>query len=362
MGVYVGRWDCNRCGHKGILGSKTECPNCGSDRPKDVQFYMAEAPDTVQDDTILQQAKAGADWRCSYCGQNNAATTAICKDCGHPKAETDARLAVREYVTGDIPTSSKKAGPVDQEQAALRPPKKKFNKRGCGIIALVVLVIVGMLFYFGRSKDIFVTVENFSWERTITTQEQRLVEEEGWSLPSGGTLIRSFRAVHHYNKLLDHYETRTRTKKRATGTEQYVCGKRDLGNGYFEDKYCDRTIYESYEEQYDEPVYRQEPVYQTKYRYSIYQWQKGQPLNSQGNDHQAQWPNTTAVDQDPRRRTNQQKGKYSITVSDEKGEQHTHEIPLEKWNALEKGQQIKAKRGAATGKYRGLDEEYNPPS
>ena len=364
MSVYVGRWDCNRCGHKGILGPKTECPNCGSDRPKDVQFYLADDNDIVREDTVLQQARAGADWRCAYCGQNNPATTTICKDCGHTRAETDATLAVRDYSTGEIPTSGKKARPVEQQVAATAPsPRRKLlNKRGCGIIALTGLVLLGVLLFFGRSKEISVTVEGFSWVREISTQQERLVEEEDWNVPSSGKQLSSFRAVHHYDKILSGYETRTRTEKRAVGTEQYVCGKRDLGNGYFEDKYCDRTVYESYQEEYQEPVYRKEPVYRTKYRYSIYRWQKAPPLTAQGNDQNPSWPITDAVDQDPRRRTNKRSEQYSITVRDEKGATHEHEILFEKWQNLKKGASIKAKRGAATGNYRGLDKEYDLPS
>lgn len=357
MSVYVGRWDCKSCGHKGILGPETECPNCGSDRPKDVQFYMVTASEKVEEETTLKQAKAGADWRCSYCGQNNATTTTICKDCGHTKADGDALLTVRDYDTTEVPTSGKKAQPVAQEAPA---PKKR--KRGFGMVALIVLVIIGVLFYFGRSKEILVTVETFSWERSIATEEERLVEEEDWRVPSQGNQLKSFRAVHHYDQILDHYETRTRTKKRAAGTERYVCGKRDLGNGYFEDKYCDRTVYETYEEQYEEPIYRKEPVYKTKYRYSIYRWQQALPLTTQGLDHHPQWANTNAVKQDPRRRTTKKSENYSIKVRDEEGKIHEHQIPFDKWQALEKGQQLKAKRGAATGNYRGLEEEYNLPS
>ncbi|MGH1337819.1 MAG: hypothetical protein ACRBFS_16990 [Aureispira sp.] len=359
MSVYVGRWDCKSCGHKGILGPETECSSCGSDRPKDVQFYMVDASEQVQEDRVLKQARAGADWRCSYCGQNNAATTTICKDCGNTKADGDATLAVRTYDAEEVPVSGKKAKRSEEEKNS--PPQKK-SKRGCGIAALVGLIIIGVLFYFGRSKEILVTVEGFSWERNIATEQERLVEEEDWKVPNRGNQLKSFRAIHHYDQILDHYETRTRTKKRATGTERYVCGKRDLGNGYFEDKYCDRTLYESYEEQYEEPIYRKEPVYKTKYRYSIYRWQKAPPLTTEGSDHNPQWPNTRAIEQDPRRRTTKQSGNYSITVRDDEGQVHAHTIPFEKWQPLQQGQQLKAKRGAATGKYRGLDKEYDFPS
>lgn len=354
MSVYVGRWDCSRCGHKAILGPETECPNCGADRPKDVQFYMLNSAERVQDQQQLQNARAGADWRCSYCTQNNPATVTVCKDCGNTRTKDDTELTTREYSNSEIPNTGKKARPV--ERAAAPPPKSK--KKGRYKILLVALLVIGVMVYFTRSKEIVVTVESFGWERTIETEVHRLVEEEDWSVPSGGTRLQSFRAIHHYDKILDHYETRTRTQQRATGTEEYACGKRDLGNGYFEDKYCTRTIYESYEEQYEEPIYRKEPVYQTKYRYSVYRWQKDAPLFIKSNDHQPRWPNSSAVQQDRRRRLANRSGKYSIIVRDDLGEEHEHTIPFDKWEALEKGQQIKAKRGAATGKYRGLAREY----
>ena len=70
MAVYVGRWDCTSCGYKGVLGPKTECTNCGADRPKNVKFYMADEQDIVQDPELLKEARSGADWACSYCTEN----------------------------------------------------------------------------------------------------------------------------------------------------------------------------------------------------------------------------------------------------------------------------------------------------
>lgn len=160
------------------------------------------------------------------------------------------------------------------------------NKKGCFFI---LAILISLAIALSWSHEIEVQVESFEWERTIRVEENKKIKEEGWSLPQGGELITSFREIHHYEQVLDHYETRTRTQQRATGTEEYVCGKRDLGNGYFEDKYCTRTTYESYEEEYQEPIYRDEPVYQTKYSYWIYRWLISKPIVTTGKNQEPIW-------------------------------------------------------------------------
>ena len=355
MSVYVGRWDCAACGHKGIHGPETECPSCGADRPKDVVFYLVdEEANVVDNHEQYKAAKSGADWRCSYCGQNNPATAQLCISCGNPYSATENHLALREYKQGAVPTASKPAEqPLEQAPA---PPKKQ--GKGGRVLLGIALVVAVLVFIFTRNKAIQVTIEGFQWERTIATEAHRLVEEEDWELPSQGTLKESFRAVHHYDQVLDRYETRTRTKQRAVGTEQYVCGKRDLGNGYFEDKYCERTVYEDYQEQYEEPIYRKEPVYRTKYRYTIFRWVDDTPLTAKGSDQKPTWPDTAPVEADSRRRAGARQETYTIQVRDEQGEQHDHEIPFKIWETLEKGGTLKAKRAAASGNYRGLDEPW----
>jgi hypothetical protein len=129
-----------------------------------------------------------------------------------------------------------------------------------------------------------------------------------------------------------------------------------MGNGYFQDKYCKRDITESYEEEYEEPVYRKEPVYQTKYRYSIYRWNPISAATSSGSNHHAEWADVNYVEVDPNLRESKRHGIYTIQVRDQKNETHKHEIPETKWKTLEKGSELKAKRGLL-GDYRGLDKD-----
>ena len=207
----------------------------------------------------------------------------------------------------------------------------------------------------GYTKESTVEVLGFDWERTITVEQYIEVEEEAWELPSGGRLLQQFRAIHHYNKVLDHYETRTRTVQEAVGTEQYVCGTRSLGNGYMEDKYCTRTVYESREETYEDPVYRKEPVYQQRYRYAIFRWKPANPIHTKGEDQAPKWGDIAYIERNENLRVRQKEAIYSIIVKDKNDKRHKEQLPFDKWSSLEKGQELKAKEGLMGG-YRGLDE------
>lgn len=357
MAIHVGRWDCTTCGYKGVLGPKTECPNCGADRPKNVKFYMAAEKDIVQDPEVIRRAKAGADWRCSFCGQNNPNDVQVCKDCGNPRSKADKQLAVKTYTTADVPRSgdgTKDFSKLKEKEAIATPPT---SKKGCFIGLGIIVGIVGLLVLLALNKTVEVTVKGFEWEQSILVEEKRNVQEEDWSIPNGGKIISSFQAIHHYDQVLDHYETRTRTEQRAVGSEEYVCGQKDLGNGYFEDQYCTRTIYEDYQVEYEEPIYRDEPVYQTKYRYSIDRWFSISPIVTQDKNHSPTWGNAMHIRTSSSLREAGRTGTYTVIVQDEKNEEHIEEIPLSWWQQLEIGDNMKAKRGRITGGYRGLYKE-----
>ena len=201
------------------------------------------------------------------------------------------------------------------------------------------------------------TVTGFEWQQSIQVEEMRTVEEEGWSIPSGGTMVTSFQAVHHYDQILDHYETRTRTEQRSVGSEEYVCGKKDLGNGYFEDEYCTRTIYEDYQVEYEQPIYRDKPVYRIKYRYAIDRWFVINAIVTQDKNHIPKWGNTVNIQTNASLREGGRTGIYTLIVADDKKEIHKQEIPLSWWQKLAVGDKVKAKRGKLTDEYRGLAPE-----
>ena len=326
MGIQVGRWDCRYCGHVGNLGPETKCAGCGAPRDPDVKFYLPEDAEYVADENRLKQARAGVDWNCDHCGADNKAGTNICRSCGNPRTEEDESRRVVEYGLDEVPHSDRDTRPKKEEKQQPEPEKakKKMSRTGCIGCLVVVLAIIGLLGYLLWPHDTIVTVAGLSWERTIEIEQRRPVKEDGWSLPAGATLIRKYRDIHHYDKVLDHYENRTKMVKVKVGEERYVCGKKDLGNGYFEDKYCTRPKYEQRKEEVREPVYRKEPVYKTKYEYTVFKWLKDHTNKADGKQKPARWPEGPPQGKDWR--AGKKTETYTVHMKDDKGDIHDEKV------------------------------------
>lgn len=58
----------------------------------------------------------------------------------------------------------------------------------------------------------------------------------------------------------------------------------DMGNGYFEEETISTPVYETYyeTEEYQEPIYRDEPVYAMKYYYDIDRYVYERSVNTSG--------------------------------------------------------------------------------
>ena len=344
MGIQVGRWDCRHCGHKGNLGPETKCASCGAPRDPDIQFYLPEDADYVQDEAELERAGQGADWNCDHCGADNKASAARCRSCGNPRTGDDSTRQEKEYDPGAVPRSAAEAEgklpPVPPKPAKARGGRTKTY--GCLIVGLVLIGILAFIFW---PRSTTVEVAGHVWERTLEIQNYRPVQEEGWDVPAGGKRLRSFRAVHHYDQVLDHYENRTRTVKVKVGTERYKCGKKDMGNGYFKDKYCTRPKYENRKENYQEAVYRKEPVYRTKYAFEIHRWTKDRINRAEGLAKPAKWP------QGPPEGKNWREGEktetYYLIVVDKKGKKHQEKTDYKTWEKYNIGDKIEASTNLA---------------
>jgi hypothetical protein len=356
MAVRVGRWDCPTCGNKMILGPETRCPNCGSSRPENVRFYLPTDAEIVEDEARLKEAKAGPDWICGYCTTQNKALVKDCSGCGNTRDHTsqEVRLEEREYNTREIPRDSfapeRTIHPLEQQ--AMQPPKKRRPFRW--ILLLGLIGLVGMLLLRSFPKEIEVSVVAFQWERQIQLQHNEPVQKEDWSVPNGAFEVSSFRAIRSYNQVLRGYETRTRDVRVKVGEERYVCGQIDKGNGYFVDKYCTRAIYETRQETYEQPVYDQVPVYDTKYRFKVMEWVNDRILKSSGKNQEAKWPNAPPQPDPQNWREGAKQELYQISVREDDGDLHLETIPFARWSKLKRGDKIKAKRSLLFDMYYGL--------
>ena len=348
MAIQLGRWDCPVCGQEGILGNITACASCGSTRGKDVEFYLPDDAENINDEAKLKEANAGVDWRCDYCGSDNKANEQKCKSCGNDKTNNDINREVKEYKTGEEHWKQKEVKNVPPPKP-VAPKKSKFPKV-LMFVLIFIIILTGLLW----PKKMKVEIVKHTWERTIDIEKNRLVTEEDWNIPSGGTLKNSHRAIHHYDKVFDHYETRTRNVRKNTGTESYKCGTINKGNGYFEDKYCTRSTYENVSESYEASVYRDVPVYKTKYRYTIYKWLKDHAINAKGNDKNVKWPSEKFAGNNWREGKHTEK--YVIYLKDKKKNEYNQELKFAIWNKLSDGQTVDAK-GNSFGNFYGIKEK-----
>ena len=367
MAVQVGRWDCPVCGTKKILGPETRCPNCNSPRPVNVKFYLTNDAETVTDRSRLREAKAGVDWICGHCQAHNKAKVLICHSCGNPKdnLSEDVDLAVKEYGLDEIPDSGTRPEDIAGEtyrQARTHPGYARKRPKGLLAKILSVPAFAAVLFFLLRTFPATIDVEvvNHRWERSIQFQHYEQVRKEEWNVPSSATNVESFRAVHHYDQVYVRTETRYKTVREQVGTERYVCGKRDLGNGYFEDKYCDKPIYESRQEPYQHDVYKDVPVYKTKYRFNIMEWVASPAyLKKLEEENQSpRWPEIPGTDT-KNWKEGQRTSTYYLWVKEDDGDEHLEKVSEAWFNRYAKGATLSAKRSRLMDIWYGLDEEQN---
>ena len=355
MGIYVGRWDCDYCGNMGNLGPHAHCSECGSLRPEDVVFYMPLGVESkVTDEDQIAEAKEGANWVCAFCNNSNRNTFKACVSCGAMKDDSEESLKVREFSEAEVPRSSQPT----QKLAADKPKPRSTNLPK--ILVFIAIIAFGYIGLSQISSTIDVKITQMEWERSIEVETYKLVTEKDWKLPQGGKMISQAKEIHHYDRRVTGYQTRSRTVQEAVGSEQYVCGKRDLGNGYFEDKYCTRTIYRDKTEHYEEPIYQEFPVYKTKYTYEIYRWKPFESYKSSGQTKTVNWADLPEfVENDAQKyRVQEEKEAYFFEIEDHKGERHWYQSDYDYWKgSIFKRQTIKAKKSTVFGYFKQLEDD-----
>ncbi len=201
-----------------------------------------------------------------------------------------------------------------------------------------ILAVAGLIYLFiPKNKDI--TISQMSWERSIEIERYQTVEESDWNLPSNARLLYSQSEFSHYEKVIDHYETKTRevAKEKLVGYEDYVAGYEDLGNGYFEEIIDSRPVYETYyeTESYEEAVYRDEPVYRTKYYYEIDKWLHERTEKSSGIDKEPYWCEVVLASDE---KVASEREVYYVDGTDEKGKSYHYSMSYDEWLSVEIGQ------------------------
>jgi hypothetical protein len=341
MAIREGRWDCPSCGSVGQLGRHVYCVGCGAPRPKEIRFYLPEDAEAVTDAGQLSQAAAGPDWICEHCGGSARATDLTCPGCGAPRGESAAR-EVHDYALAEVPRSGGGSDRPPPPPSTAKPLRAARQPRvGRNVFLVLLLSVLGWFGWSNRTRHVEGEVVARQWERSVQVEAYRTVQEEGWSLPQGARRVRSYRAIRDYRQVLDHYETRTRqvSERVQTGTRTYTCGQIDRGNGYFEDRTCTEPEYETryHTESYQDPVYRREPVWDTKYEYRIKRWVPDTLLEAHGTTTTPTWPPVVV---DDTTREGEKKSRYQVTFTATEGKSYTADVPLEQFQRRTIGEHV----------------------
>lgn len=341
--LVMGYWDCSYCGTKGIPGTSRNCTNCQHPRDNSVKFYMKGKDEYLTEEQAATKGK-GADWYCEYCGALNSVLDVNCKGCGSP----------REDAKKDYFNANEKPEPFVPNASAKKPepkkpaPKKKKNLAPLFIALAAVLALIVGIVAFAMPKKKTLKINEMNWAYQIDIESYETVEENDWSVPDGGRVQYTQEEIHHYDQVFDHYETRTRTY-----TEQVYDGEDvhteyiDNGDGTFSEhqvstpRYRSETRYEDYEE----PIYRDEPVYQTKYYYEIEKWIHKRYVETNGSDKNPVWGDVVLADNE---REGTRTETYTVEAVFVKGRKvkdkvHTYKASKEIWDKLSVGENYKVK-------------------
>lgn len=323
-------WECQSCGSI-LRGDIRTCPNCGAPVANTTKYLMPDNPkvidalssgkiitsyDTATDEKgivaeVVPQSleRSNPNWLCTFCGYQNYDESDTCEGCGNPRTSNTPtyfdnvdNLTLNEHTDLDTPKSVKNEVSKLSEVISVVPnsvkkihehltdvtkrdPKKIWVTAGSIILAIFLL---WLFFPIKRTA----TICGFHWDRSIDVVEYTECHESGWTLPVGAELEYTTEEIHHYEDVFDHYETRSREVAEQV-FDGYDTHYRDLGNGQAEVEQVPRYRTEYHTEYYEEAVYRQEPVYETRYYYEIGRWLYSYDLPTSGDDRNPYWQETS---------------------------------------------------------------------
>ena len=306
--LIEGFWDCEYCESKGISGLKRDCPFCGKPRGDHVTFYMKQGEQaSYLSEEQAEQIADGPDWYCEYCGSLNSSKSKYCTSCGAEREET-----AKDYFDKKEEAereAAKKAEEHRKIEESYAPPKKSGPLKYV-LLALLIAAAAFLIYSFLPKKD-QLTVEAFHWKYSINLMERKLVEESNWSLPAEASLITTREEIHHYETVIDGYDTQIEYQ--------------DNGNGTFRE--VSRQV----------PITHQEPVYETKYYYSIYRWFDGRSVVTEAADHSPYWGEVRLAYNEQERSRSEI---YQITALNKSGKENVYQLSKEDWTSLEIGDRI----------------------
>ena len=350
--IVMGYWDCPYCYTEKIKGTDQVCPHCGHQRDKDIKCYMDKDHVEYLSDEAARNKGKGADWICPYCDSMNPVHETSCIACGAPKEEAKYDYFHREdkphsgqTASGQVHTTagvSANSGGNDRKNVNRNRLSGKYIK--ASVFAVLFVMIVAGLFFALKPKDTVFIANSVNWYTTVYVDAYETVQESDWNLPADGRERYHQQEIYGYDKELDYYETveKTRDVKIGSHTETEY---EDNGDGTYKEISIEVDDYgtETYTEEV--PVYKDVPIYRTKYYYDVDKWIPKREVTNSGTDQ-------TPVYKEPELASNERESKrsteYKVTgfLIDKEDKIKTLEVSEHVWKKFleNKRQKCKANR------------------
>ncbi len=338
--ILEGLWDCKYCDTKAIGGLIKTCPCCGHPQDTDTKFYLGEKKNYLEEELAAQYGQ-GPDWVCPYCNSLNRNRFTFCSACGAPKEEAEddyysnrkKEEAKAEEKQQKIAAAGGVGGASENNEVKSGGGKKPV------LLIVILLAIIGLLAFKFWPRNYKAEVRTAGWAREIDIEAYRTVQESDWSVPSGGRAYSQKQEVHHYVQVLDHYETRSRqVAEQVYDGEDTHTSYSDNGDGTFTEETWTtpryRTEYRT--EYYNEPIYRNDPVFATKYYYEIERWLPDREEKSSGADIEPYWPEYTLADNE---RTGYTGEVYNLIIK-HGDDSYTVFLPYDRWKEFKAGDKV----------------------
>ncbi len=340
--IVMGYWDCPSCGSTGIPGTTYDCPNCGRQRGKETKFYMKSGEVKY----VPGHKVVGADWYCEYCGALNSAGRTSCENCGAPKAESkDDYFSLKEPKPKPVVNTGQSAQTNKAENQSFSDKKRHLPLWIWIAAGIALTIIISNLIssYVNKPREYTFDVQEMAWENTIDIDEYKTFRESDWYLPNGARLAYTATEIRSYESVLDHYESVTKSRQVESGGH-YETSYSDNGDGTFteHENYVPDYTTEYYTE--DEPVYRQEPIYDTRYYFDIDRWEYERSETTSGKDKNPYWPEPELSEKE---RESGRSTKYTMSgvlhyrsFGKDKEKNVTYDIQESWWKEIKEGQTI----------------------
>lgn len=332
-------WNCAYCGNQNNYYDTT-CTRCGAGKEESESDYFNHKTEISDNDKENYTYRTGMDYEDMYESSNHKKFNdenikEIEEDVDDTEEIEDQHSYSQKKINNPIAEEDiiDNGGIVKNVIGFMQNLWKSYNTTiiSVGLIVIVIVFLLWLLIPITK----YSLVTGFSWERNIHVEEYTLCHEDDWSVPNGGKVTQTNSEIHHYDQVIDHYEHKSREVSEQV-LDGYDTSYRDLGNGQCETVQTPRykTVYHT--EYYDEPVYKDVPVYKTKYYYDIDRWIYIGDLYTNAQDHTPYWKETNIPEdvENPTygdKRLGVREEKYYLLITDAKGNSQYVEKDYNSW-------------------------------